>query len=154
MTLLWVCEYLRNVKHYFRVPPPCLWPGGEGGDKGWRFRGDSALPLENSRERQACPCRQRFLCQGCVYTGECLETLAPSLCLTCPTSPPPRLARGGGPSSTPTPSSASHTFPGLPWRQLPRGGMTSPTSNFTVGMEKIVFFRLLKVLNIIPCTIE
>lgn len=85
---------------------------GEG--KLWCLRGDSALPLENSRKSQVCPCRQPSFCHGCVFIGQGLESLALSLCLTCPDVSHLLGAPGvGGRMSLQLPPSASHTVLGL-----------------------------------------
>lgn len=69
------------------------------------------------------------LCHRCVYTGQCWESLALSLRLTCPNVSHLLHSYGvGGRMSIQAPPAASHTFPGL-LRKL-QGGVTSLTSIF------------------------
>lgn len=84
------------------------------GEEWWSFHGDSALPLENSRKCQVCPCKQPFLCHGCVFIGQCLESLPLPLRFACPDVSHLLDTHGvGGRMSFQPPPSASHTFPGL-----------------------------------------
>lgn len=84
------------------------------GEEWWSFHGDSALPLENSRKCQVCPCKQPFLWHGCVFIGQCLESLPLPLRFACPDVSHLLDTHGvGGRMSFQQPPSASHTFPGL-----------------------------------------
>lgn len=103
---------MQSISHDVLESHLIVYALGEG--KLWCFRDDSALPLENSRKSQVCPCRQPSLCQGCVFIGQGLESLALSLRLTCPDVSHLLGARGvGGRMSLQPPPSASHTVLGL-----------------------------------------
>lgn len=75
----------KAISHIVLESHLTVWALGEA--KGWCFRDDSALPLQNSRKSQVCPCRQPSLCHGWVFIGQCLESLALALRLTCRMSP-------------------------------------------------------------------
>lgn len=103
---------MQSISHDVLESHLTVYALGEG--KLWCFRGDSALPLENSRKSQVCPCRQPSLCHGCVFIGQGLESLALSLRLTCPNVSHLLGARGvGGRMSLQPPPSGSHTVLGL-----------------------------------------
>lgn len=85
---------MQSISHDVLESHLTVYALGEG--KLWCFRGDSALPFENSRKSQVCPCRQPSLCHGCVFIGQGLESLALSLRLTCPDVSHLLGARGRG----------------------------------------------------------